>query len=134
MQEIFDFFKKDRFAEFCGIELTQIRPGYAEAQLDLQARHLNGVGTAHGGLLFTLADLAFAAACNSDGQVAVAINASINFVRPASKGLLTAVARQCSGPGKVSSYRVDVTDAAGRVVASFQGLAYKKGMALSDVP
>ncbi len=133
MQKILDFFKKDRFAAFCGIELIEVRPGYALAELELEAHHLNGLGTAQGGLLFTLADLAFAAACNSDGKVAVAINVSINFVRPVSEGRLKAIARECGSPGRVGTYRVDVTDASGQLVAAFQGLAYNKNQDISEV-
>lgn len=133
MQEILDFFKRDQFAAFCGIELKEVRPGYALAELELEPHHLNGLGTAQGGLLFTLADLAFAAACNSDGRVAVAINVSINFLRAVCEGRLTATAQECGSPGKVGTYRVDVTDASGQLVAAFQGLAYNKKQGISEV-
>jgi acyl-CoA thioesterase len=70
------YFKRDLFAHHVGIELIEAHNGYAKASLAIKEHHLNGVGRVHGGVIFTLADLAFAAASNSQGRVAVAISAS----------------------------------------------------------
>ena len=75
------FFKKDKFAERANIELLSVSPGQARAKMTLHPHHLNGYGTVQGGAIFTLADFAFAAASNSHGNVAVAINVSITFMK-----------------------------------------------------
>ena len=68
-----EFFARDRFARHSGIELLEVSEGFARAKMPLGPFHHNGIGTVHGGALFTLADLAFAAASNSHGTVAVAV-------------------------------------------------------------
>ena len=75
------FFKNDKFAERANIELLSVSPGQARAKMTLHPHHLNGYGTVQGGAIFTLADFAFAAASNSHGTVAVAINVSITFMK-----------------------------------------------------
>jgi acyl-CoA thioesterase len=121
-------FEKDRFAHLLGIELTEVEPGHATARLRVAGEHLNGVQIAHGGALFTLADLAFAMACNSYGYTAVALSASIHFLKPAVAGaVLRAEAREISRGGKVSTYTVQITDeSTQQVLVAFQGLAYRK--------
>ncbi len=120
------FFKNDRFAERANIELLSLSPGYARAKMTLHPHHLNGYGTVQGGAIFTLADFAFAAASNSHGTVAVAINVSITFMKAAKTGALWAEAREISRNFKLGSYTVEVKDDAGEMVALFQGLAYRK--------
>ena len=94
--------------------------------MTLHKHHLNGLGTIHGGAIFTLADFVFAAAANSHGTVAVAINANITFMKAASAGTLWAEAREVSKNFKIGTYVVDVKDDQGELVAQFQGLAYRK--------
>ena len=120
------FFDKDTFAKYCGIELVEAGGGNAEARLTIQPHHLNGVGTVHGGMIFSLADLAFAAACNSHGTVAVAINVNIQYLKAISSGVLVAKAREVSLSRKIGTYSVQVTDGEGNLIASFQGMAYRK--------
>lgn len=116
----------DRLARFLGIEIVDIGPGRATARMTLADEHTNSLGMAHGGTLFALADLAFAAACNSYGRVALGVQASIHFHRPVATGLLTAEARELSQGGRMASYLVEVRDESANLVASFQGLAYRK--------
>ncbi len=120
------FFKNDRFAERANIELLSLSPGYARAKMTLHPHHLNGYGTVQGGAIFTLADYAFAAASNSHGTVAVAINVNITFIKAGQMGTLWAEAREISRNFKLGSYTVEVKDDAGEMVALFQGLAYRK--------
>lgn len=120
------FFDKDTFAQYCGIELVEAENGHSEARLKILPHHLNGVGTVHGGMIFSLADLAFAAACNSHGTVAVAINVNIQYLKAVSGGGLVARAREVSLSRKIGTYAVEVTDDEGNLVASFQGMAYRK--------
>jgi acyl-CoA thioesterase len=123
--------RADRFAATCGVRLAEIKDGYARATLRLRREHLNGVGVAQGGAIFTLADLAFAAACNSHGAVAVALDVAVTYVRGLARGVLTAEAREVFLSRKVSVCEVRVTSADGAVVALFRGTAYRKDAAVS---
>lgn len=116
----------DQLAEHLGIRIMSIGPGRATARMTLAREHCNSLGMAHGGTLFTLADLAFAAASNSYGSVALGVQASIHFHRPVSDGDLTAIAREISRGGRLASYLVEVRDESGSLVASFQGMVYRK--------
>jgi acyl-CoA thioesterase len=120
------YFKNDKFAERNNIELLSIGPGHARAKMTLHPHHWNGYGTVQGGAIFTLADLAFAAASNSHGTVAVAINVSISYMKAAKTGTLWAEAREISKNFKIGTYTVEVKDDEGNLVAVFQGLAYRK--------
>ena len=135
MEEIIQFFKKDKFATSSGIELIKVSPGYAKARMEIEEKHLNALRAVQGGALFTLADLAFAAASNAYGSAAVGINANISFVKAATKGTLTAEARETSINPKISTYTVNITDDDGDIVAIFQGMAYRKKFQLdfSDI-
>ncbi len=126
MQAIWDFFKNDRFAKHSGIELLEIAPGRAKAKMAITDAHLNGVNMVHGGAIFTLADLVFAAASNSHGTVAVAINASIWFVTAAKQGTVYAEGIETSRNPKLATYSIKVTDDAGQTVALFEGMVYRK--------
>lgn len=125
-EEIKRFFKKDRLAEYLGVELVDVSEGEAVSKMQIKDEHLNGIGTVHGGAIFTLADFTFAVAANSHGRVTVAINASISFVKAAFRGTLTASAREVSVGPKIASYTVNVTDDEGDLIAIFQGMAYRK--------
>lgn len=124
--DIIEHFKNDQFASRNGIELLEAAEGHACAKMDLQPHHWNALGTVHGGALFTLADFAFAAACNSHGTVAVAIEANITFMKAAIAGTLHATAREVARNFKLGSYCVEIRNDAGELVAQFQGLAYRK--------
>ena len=116
----------DRFAAHTGITLVEVGDGRARATMEVGPSHLNGVGVVQGGVLFTLADFAFAAACNSHDRVAVAIDVSISFVRGVSSGMLLAEAREEALSERLSTCLVRVTDGAGDLVALFKGTAYRK--------
>jgi acyl-CoA thioesterase len=89
MEAIQQMMDKDRFGRGAGIELVAVGEGRATARMQLGPQHWHGHNLAHGGAIFALADFAFAAASNSYGTVAVAINASITFVKAATTGTLT---------------------------------------------
>jgi acyl-CoA thioesterase len=133
MEKIKNFLKKDQFAKHNGIELVDVSEGYAKVRMNIQPIHLNGVGIAHGGAIFTLADFAFAAASNSHGTVAVAINVSISFLKAVSGGTLTAEAKEVSINPRLATYTIPVTDENGDLVASFQGMVYRKKDQIPDV-
>jgi len=128
MEKIAEFFEqRDRFAAHCGIELLEVGEGRAVARMPIGEQHLNGADTVHGGAIFTLADLAFAAASNSYGTLAMAINVSISYVKAAVGGTLTAEAEEASCSRRLGSYTIRITDDDGDLVAIFQGMAYRKG-------
>jgi acyl-CoA thioesterase len=118
--------KGDRYAAAAGAKLVEIREGYARARMRLRPVHMNGVGVAQGGAVFTLADFAFAAASNSRGMVAVALDTSITFARAAIRGVLTAEAREESVSRRFSVCNVRVTGEGGEVIALFRGTAFRK--------
>ncbi len=120
------WFKNDQFADRANVELLALSPGQARAKMTLQPHHWNSVGTVMGGAIFTLADFAFAAASNSHGTVAVAINANITFLKAARTGTLWAEAREISKNFKLGSYTVEVKDDQSDLVALFQGMVYRK--------
>ena len=119
-------FENDRFAASSGMRLIELGPGYSRASLDIEDRHLNSVGIVHGGAIFTLADLAFAMACNSGGKVAVAVDANLSFLKATRSGTLHAEATEVARSRKISTCTVRVTDDNGELVALFQGTAYIK--------
>lgn len=133
MFDIKEFFKRDKFAELCGIKLVEVSPGSAKAEMTVKEEHLNGLNTVHGGAIFTLADFTFAAAANSYGQVTVAINVSITYMTALTEGKITAEAREISRNPKLSAYTIDIYDESGEISAIFQGLAYQKRESLESL-
>jgi acyl-CoA thioesterase len=125
-----EFFNRDRFATENGMKVVEIRPGFARAEMTVEGRHLNAVGILQGGALFTLADLAFAAASNSHGVTAVACQADVTWFKAVESGKVTARAEEISRTRKLSTCLVRVTDENGEPVALFKGIAYIKGTPL----
>ncbi len=121
-----NYFENDRFAASSGMRLEELRCGFARTSLEIEDRHLNSVGIVQGGVIFTLADLAFAMACNSGGKVAVAVSTNLSFLRATWTGSLHAEASEVARSRKISTCTVRVTDKAGELVALFQGTAYIK--------
>ena len=126
MKEVRATLERDLFAKHLGIELLSVEPGRASARMALQLFHRNGLGGVQGGAIFTLADFTFAAAANSHGPIAVAVNVSITFMKAVTAGTLLAEARELALNPKLGTYTVDVKDEHGNLVAVFQGLAYRK--------
>jgi acyl-CoA thioesterase len=133
-KDIKRFFENDRFAAFVGIELTAASPGYAKAQLTIDERHLNAVGLAHGAAIFSLADLVFAVASNSHGQIALGVNVSVSFLKAAGPGTLTAEAEEVSINPRLATYLIRVQDESEALVALFQGTVYRKRETLDSLP
>jgi acyl-CoA thioesterase len=111
----------DSASQALGMEMTHVAPGTATLAMTVVESMTNGHRTAHGGLIFTLADSAFAFACNSYGQRTVATHCSITFVRPGKLGdRLIATAREVARSGKSGIYDVRVT-VDGVTIAEFRG-------------
>lgn len=124
MDKLKNYFNKDRFAAYCGLELVECHPGYSKAQVKINEHHLNGAGIVHGGLLFSLADFCFGTAANAYGKVALTINTTMVFTKKAIGGVLTAEAREIGKSNKLLTYDVDIKDEAGQQLAHFTGMAY----------
>ncbi len=120
------FFAKDAWAKEAGIEFMDVSPGRAKVKMLIGDRHKNSHGTVHGGVIFTLADTAFALASNSQGVPAAAINAHISYVKSASSGTLYAEAEEFSISPKIATYTVKITDDKEENIAIFQGMVYRK--------
>lgn len=127
MDAVRNFFKNDRFAHHVGIELLDISEGQAKAKMEIKDHHLNGVNIAHGGAIFSLADLAFAVASNSHRTVAVSINVSISYLKASAAGeTLFAEAKEVSINPKLATYEIRVTNENSELIAIFLGTVYRK--------
>jgi acyl-CoA thioesterase len=115
-------YAEDNTARGQGIELVEVRPGYARVRMHVRKEHTNSHGTCHGGFIFLLADTAFAYSCNSRNRYAVAAAAAIEFVAPASEGdTLTAEGVEQHDGRRGGVYDIRVTDAHGKLIALFRG-------------
>jgi acyl-CoA thioesterase len=130
MDFIKEFSENDKFAKQIGIELLEVSKGGAKAKMKIMGIHLNAVSTVHGGAIFTLADYAFAIAANSHGSIAVALNVNISFLKAVSGGTLFAEAKEVSINPKISTYNIRVLNENNELIATFQGMAYRKEKAL----
>ena len=119
--------ENDMFAKYNNIRLTVVKKGYAEAEMVINKNHINAAGIVQGGAIFTLADLAFGAASNSYGTLALSVNSTISFIKPAKKGKLKAIAKEVSKSKRISLYQIEVKNAQDETVALMQGVAYSKG-------
>ena len=116
----------DRFARHNGIELVDVSAGSATSKMVICPNHLNGLGIVQGGAIYTLADLALAAASNVHGVTAVALTNAITYFTAEKEGTMFATAREISLRHSVATYQVDVTNQEDKLVASFQGTVYRK--------
>lgn len=132
--DIKEFLKGDKFALFSGVELLEVRKGYAKARMEIRPMHLNGGGVCQGGAVFTLADLAFAAAVNSHARLTLSIQTNINFFQAESEGYLYAEALEVLDRKRLSVCEVKVTNEKGDLIATFSGTGYRKDMPLPFDP
>lgn len=120
IDELVEFFKGDKFATGANCEIVEVDEGYCKAKMVAPDTHRNGYGGVMGGAIFTLADFAFAVACNAGGVKTVGTNSSISFVGNTKSELLYATAT-CLKDGKSTcTYMVEVLDDAGRKIAYSQ--------------
>ncbi len=116
----------DYFAEALGIQVLEVKDGYCKVTMKVEKNHTNALGFTHGGAIFSLADYAFAQACNFGDNVAVAVQVNINFLKPSVEGdTLTAEATRVSDGKTMGLYQVTVSKE-DKTVALFSGLAFKK--------
>jgi acyl-CoA thioesterase len=126
--DMHELVKNDRIAHLLGITLEGCGRGWAKTSMVVKEDALNAYDATHGAALYALSDVAFAVACNSHGQKAVALNVTIHYRRPVGVGVrLYAEAREESRGRTTGLYRIRVTDEEGRLVAVADGLAYISG-------
>ena len=125
-----EYFKQDKYAALSGIELIDVKLGWAKARMEIQDIHLNSYKVVQGGAIFTLADLAFAAAVNSYGNLALGVQTSISYFKSVSTGTLFAEAKVINLHKKLAYFHVDVTDDNGDLIAVFTATAYRKEIPL----
>ena len=117
---------EDHFAASIGAQLILVAPGVARAQLTVTERHLNGGGVCQGGVLYTLADLAFAAVANSHGILTLGISNTITFMKSGQLGdTLTAECREVLDHRKLPYCDIHITNQKGELLATMTGLAYR---------
>ena len=131
LDHVYQRISQDPFARFLGIELLELREGYSKVAMNVGEHMLNFHGIPHGGVIFSLADAAFAAAGNSHGQTAVALNVSISFLVAVPLGTrLYAEATEESLSRRTALYRMAVSMQDGSLVALCHGTVYRKNQPL----
>lgn len=119
-------YQNDRLFKFLEAKITDVGEGFAEVEMTVKDCHLNAAGVCQGGVIFTLADLAFALASNSYGTVALSIKSSITYVKSAKLGdRLIAKATEFHRSKSLASYHVIITNGKGDKVAFFEGTVYR---------
>lgn len=127
-------YDRDVASQTIGITVAEVREGFAVLKLTIKADMLNGHGICHGGFIFTLADTAFACACNTRNQANLAQKCSIEYKRPGKAGdQLRATAEHQTQAGRYGVYQVRVTDQDNTLIALFEGHSCRvKGTLLVD--
>ena len=116
----------DLFSQWLGIELLEIKEGYSKIKMAVRKEMINGFGIVHGGIAFSLADSAFAFACNNRNVLSVALDTSINFIKPVHvDDLLTAEAQELHNGKSTGLYHITITNQKDHLVAKFKGLCYR---------
>ena len=117
---------RDRAAQGLGMRILGMKPGYAKLAMPVRADMVNGHHICHGGMIFTLADTAFAYSCNSYNKNTVASACHIDFLAPAKEGeMLEAEAIEQSQSGRTGVYDVTVRSTTGKTIALFRGKSYR---------
>ncbi len=118
---------RDPFATFLGIDVEEVRSGYARCGITVAPESLNAVERAHGAFVYALADQAFAVACNSTGVMAIAVNFTINYISGAVDGeRIFAEATPVNSGRKLSVWKIEVRGAGDKLIATGTGTAYHK--------
>jgi acyl-CoA thioesterase len=116
----------DFFSQWLGIEVVEIKEGYSKIKMTVRKEMVNGFGIVHGGVPFSLADSAFAFACNNRNVLSVALDTSINFVKPVHVGdELTAEAKELHNGRSTGLYHIHITNQHAHLIAQFKGLCYR---------
>jgi acyl-CoA thioesterase len=119
---------QDAFSQWLGIEILEIKEGYSKIKMQIRQEMVNGLGIIHGGVTFSMADSAFAFACNNRNNLSVALDTSINFIKPVHIGdVLIAEARELHNGKSTGLYQIEIYNQKKHLVAQFKGLCYRTG-------
>ena len=122
---------RDAMSAWLGVEILDVAPRRCTCRMTVRPDMVNGFGVAHGGIAFSLADSAFAFACNTHGHVTVSIENSVTYPAAVHPGdVLTAIAVEEAASNRISYYRVDVRNQRDEIVALFRGTAYRTTRAI----
>ncbi len=121
----------DLFSQWLGISIIEIKEGYSKIQMTVRPEMINGFGIIHGGIAFSLADSAFAFACNNRNNLSVALDTSINFIKPIQVAdILIAETTELHNGKSTGLYQVVITNQHNKTVALFKGTCFRKGTKL----
>jgi acyl-CoA thioesterase len=121
----------DQFSQWLGITVLDIKEGYSKIQMTVRTEMVNGFGIAHGGIAFSLADSAFAFACNNRNNLSVALDTSINFTKAVNVGdILTAEAKEMHNGRSTGLYLITISNQKEETVAHFKGTCFRTGKTL----
>ena len=121
----------DAFSQWLGIQVLEVSEGYSRIQMTLRAEMLNGFGVVHGGIAFSLADSAFAFACNNRNNLSMALDTNITFTKATKPGdVLTAEAKELHNGRSTGLYLVTITNQDDEQVALFKGTCFRTGKPL----
>ncbi len=116
----------DLFSQWLGVEVLDVKDGYSKIKMTVRKEMINGFGIVHGGIAFSLADSAFAFACNNRNVLSVALDTSINFLKPVNVGdELTAEANELHNGKSTGLYNITVTNQKDLLVAVFKGNCFR---------
>ncbi len=123
--------KDDLFSQWLGIELIEVKEGYSKVKMTVRKEMVNGLAVVHGGIAFSLADTSFAFACNNRNNLSLALDTSINFLKPIYPGdILVAEAKELHNGRSTGLYQVTVTNQDAHLVAVFKGNCLRTGKKL----
>ena len=121
----------DMFSQWLGITVLEIKEGYSNIQMTVRPEMINGFGIVHGGIAFSLADSAFAFACNNRNNLSVALDTSINFLKPVKVGdILIAEAIEIHNGRTTGLYHITISNQDKITVAVFKGTCFRTGKEL----
>ncbi len=121
----------DLFSQWLGISVLEIKEGYSKIKMTVRPEMINGFGIVHGGIAFSLADSAFAFACNNRNVLSVALDTSINFLKPVHPGdVLIAEAKELHNGKSTGLYHITITNQNQHIVAVFKGTCYRTNKTL----
>ena len=121
----------DFFSQWMGIEVLEIREGYSRIQMQIRKEMVNGFGIVHGGIPFSMADSAFAFACNNRNNLSVALDVTISFTKAMHVGdTLTAEAKEIHNGRSTGVYLINISNQKEEHVALFKGTCFRTGKTL----
>lgn len=123
----------DRFSQWLGIEVLQVSEGYSKIKMTVREEMINGFGIVHGGIAFSLADSAFAFACNNRNVLSVALDTAINFLKSVHVGdVLLAEAKELHNGKSTGLYHITITNQHEHTVAIFKGTCFRTNKKLVE--